>query len=183
VRPPAPDAGARVERPAVTEAEDTERPALPLTHHPSRYDDQLNLKVPATLWLVLAFLLRHLLLLGITFLPTTGEEIRVLRDLIRPAYLAADLLALPVAIVAARRRARAPNWMRRLWPHGRPLLTASALLYLALLAWHVATGGEPLITAIDEAVLVSALLNLAVIAYLWRSPVVRDLFREFPGAA
>jgi len=151
-----------------------------MPHDPSRYDEHLTLKVPFTLWLVLAFLLRHLLLLGITFMPTTGEEITVLRDLIRPVYLAADLLALPVAIVAARRRPQAPDWMRRLWPFGRPLLTASALVYLALLGVHLATSGEPLVTAVDEAVLISALLNLAVIAYLWRSALVRDLFREFP---
>jgi hypothetical protein len=158
-----------------------ETPRIPLD--PSRYDEHLTLKVPVTLWLVLAFLLRHLLLLGITFLPTTGEEITALRDLIRPAYLAADLLALPVAIVATRRRPRAPDWMRRLWPLGRALLTASALLYLALLGWQIATGGEPLISAVDEAVLISALLNLAVVVYLWRSTLVRDVFREFPGRA
>lgn len=154
---------------------------MPLAHDPSRYDEHLTLKVPVTLWLVLAFLLRHLLLLGITFLPTTGAEITALRDLIRPEYLIADLLALPVALVAARRRPEAPNWMRSLWPLGRPLLTTSALLYLALLAWRLATAGEPLITAIDEAVLLSTLLNVAVIAYLWRSGLARDVFREFPG--
>ncbi|WP_295883334.1 DUF2919 family protein [uncultured Thiohalocapsa sp.] len=154
---------------------------MQLRHDPSRYDEYLTLKVPLTLWLVLAFLLRHALLLGITFLPTTGEEITALRDLIRPAYLAADLLALPVAIVAARRRPRAPGWMRRLWPHGRALLTASALLYLALLGIHIATSGRSLINAVDEAVLTSALLNLAVITYLWRSVLVRDVFREFPA--
>jgi hypothetical protein len=86
-----------------------------------------------------------------------------------------------VAIVAARRRPQAPDWMRRLWPFGRPLLTTSAMLYLALLGVHLATSGEPLVTAVDEAVLISALLNLAVIAYLWRSALVRDLFREFPA--
>jgi hypothetical protein len=150
-------------------------------HDPSHYDEHLTLKVPVALWLVLAFLLRHLLLLGITFLPTTGTEITALRDLIRPEYLIADLLALPVALVAARRRPEAPDWMRRLWPLGRPLLTASALLYLALLTWRLATAGEPLITAIDEPVLISALLNLAVVAYLWRSGLVGDVFREFPG--
>jgi hypothetical protein len=154
---------------------------LPLPHDPSRYDEHLALKVPLTLWLVLAFLLRHLLLLGITFLPTTGEEIKALRDLIRPAYLAADLLALPVAVIAARRRPRAPAWMRRLWPLGRALLTASALLYLTLLGWQLTTGGKPLVVALNEAVLVSALLNIAIVAYLWRSALVRDLFRDFPA--
>lgn len=153
---------------------------MQLRHDPSHYDEHLTLKVPLALWLVLGFLLRHILLLGITFMPTTGEEITALRDLIRPAYLAADLLALPVAVVAARRRPRAPDWMRRLWPHGRALLTASALLYLALLSMDVITSGRALIKAVDEAVLISALLNLAVIAYLWRSVLARDVFGEFP---
>lgn len=152
-------------------------------YDPSRYDEHLTLKVPFTLWLVLAFLLRHLLLLGITFLPTTGEEITLLRNLIQPAYLACDLLALPVAIVAARRRPEAANWMRRLWPWGRGLLIASAVLYLVLLAGRIGLSGEPLITAVDEAVLISGLLNLAVIAYLWRSRLAQDLFREFPVPA
>ena len=30
--------------------------------------------------------------------------------------------------------------------------------------------------------LAAALLNLAVIAYLWRSPLLRDVFSEFPAA-
>jgi hypothetical protein len=154
-----------------------------LPHHPNRYDETLTLKVPGTLWLTLAFLLRHLLLLGITFLPTTGEEITVLRDLIRPEFLAADLLALPVAIVAARRRPQAANWMRRLWPFGRLLLTLSALLYLVLMGAGIATSGAPLVRSLTEGMMISALLNLAVIAYLWRSRLVGDLFREFPEKA
>jgi hypothetical protein len=71
--------------------------------------------------------------------------------------------------------------MRRLWPLGRALLTASALLYLTLLGWQLTTGGKPLVVALNEAVLVSALLNIAVVAYLWRSALVRDLFRDFPA--
>ncbi|ESQ15761.1 MAG: DUF2919 domain-containing protein [Thiohalocapsa sp. PB-PSB1] len=152
-----------------------------MLYDPSHYDEHLNLKVPFALWLVLAFLLRHLLLLGITFLPTTGEEINFLRDLIHPVYLACDLIALPVAIVAIRRRPGASPWMRRLWSIGRTLLSISALLYLVLLAGRIGLSGEPLTTAIDELTLISALLHLAIIVYLWRSPLVRDLFREFPA--
>jgi len=148
----------------------------------SRYDEYLTLKVPPTLWLVLVFLLRHLLLLGITFMPTTGEEIRVLRDLIQPEYLIADLIALPLGVAAARRRPQAPDWMRSVWRAGRLLLSASAAVYLALLTAHLVRSGQPLIAAVDEAVLISALLNLAVIAYLWRSPLLRDVFSEFPAA-
>jgi hypothetical protein len=151
-------------------------------HAPECYDEHLALKVPVTLWLTLAFLVRHLLLLGITFMPTTGQEITLLRDVIRPEFLLADLIALPVFVVAMRRRPEAPNWMRMLWPAGRPLLITSAMLYLALLVWRPLASHEPLIRAVNEAVLVSALLSLAVVAYLWRSPLVRDLFREFPAS-
>lgn len=147
---------------------------------PERYDEYLALKVPVTLWLAMIFLLRHLLLLGITFMPTTGQEITVLRDLVRPEYLISDLIALPVVIAALRRRPRAPRWMRRLWPFGRVLLTVSAASYLALLGRALTVSGKPLIDALDEPALISALLDAAVIAYLWRSALIRDLFREFP---
>ncbi len=146
----------------------------------SRYDEHLTLKVPALLWLTLAFLVRHLLLLGITFLPTTGSEITLLRDLIRPEYLLAYLIALPVLIVAMRRRPRSPSWMRRLWPHGRRLLTLSILVYLGLLARGVMTSGLVMLAAIDELALTSLLTNLAALQYLWRSALVRDCFRQFP---
>jgi hypothetical protein len=71
--------------------------------------------------------------------------------------------------------------MRRLWPAGRALLTGSAALYLALLVAHLLRAGGPLTAVVNEAVLISALLNLAIIAYLWRSELVRDLFQEFPA--
>jgi len=152
-------------------------------HAPDRYDEHLTLKVPPMLWLTLVFLVRHLLLLGITFMPTTGQEITVLRDLVRPEYLIADLIALPMLVVAVRRRPEAPDWMRRLWPAGRALLSLSALVYLVLLARTLVTSGRPLTNAVDDSVLISALLNLAVVAYVARSPLVRDLFREFPVRA
>lgn len=147
---------------------------------PQHYDEHFALKVPALMWLTLVFLVRHLLLLGITFMPTTGTEITVLRDLIRPEYVVADLVALPVLLVALRRRARAPDWMRGLWPAGRVLLTLSALVYLALLGRTLLGSERQLIQSVDEATLLSILLNLAVLLYLWRSALVRDLFRDFP---
>jgi len=152
-----------------------------MRYAPECYDEHLTLKVPVMLWLTLAFLVRHLLLLGVTFMPTTGQEITVLRNLIRPEFVLADLIALPVLLVALRRRPEAPDWMRRIWRAGRPLLTVSALLYLGLLGWSQIRSGERLVDAVDEAVLISVLLTLAALAYLWRSPLVADLFREFPA--
>ncbi len=149
-------------------------------HDPDCYDANLNLKVPFALWLVLAFLVRHMLLLGITFMPTTGSEIKVLRELIQPLYLLADLIALPVVVVALTRRPESPQWMRRLWPWGRVLLSVSVLVYVGLLGWRLLTAARPLIAVLDEPTLVSLLLSLMVLVYLWGSPLVRDLFREFP---
>jgi hypothetical protein len=147
---------------------------------PQHYDEHLALKVPALMWLTLAFLVRHLLLLGITFMPTTGAEITVLRDLIRPEYVIADLIALPVLVVAVRRRPQAPEWMRKLWPAGRALLTLSTLVYLALLGWTLLGSERRLMETVNEATLISILLSVAILLYLWRSVLVRDLFRDFP---
>jgi hypothetical protein len=154
---------------------------MALNYAPERYDDHLCLKVPVTLWLCLVFLVRHLLLLGITFLPTTGEEITVLRELIRPEYLLADLIALPVLIAGFRRRPQSPRWMQRLWRLGRGLLLASAGLYLMLLGANLWASARPLTATLNEASLISLLLNLAIIAYLLRSPLLRDLFAQWPA--
>lgn len=151
-----------------------------LKYEPERYDDHLCLRVPLMLWLSLVFLVRHLLLLGITFLPTTGEEITLLRELIRPQYLLADLVALPVLIAALRRRPRAPGWMPRIWSIGRPLLILSAALYLLLLGATLLSAGRPLTATLNEVALVSALLSLAISAYLLRSHLARDLFAQWP---
>jgi hypothetical protein len=151
-----------------------------LKYTPERYDDYLCLRVPLTLWLCLVFLVRHLLLLGITFLPTTGEEITVLRELIRPEYLLADLIAVPVLVAAIRRRPRAARWMPRLWQSGRGLLVASAALYLLLLGATLLGSARPLTATLNEATLISGLLSLALIAYLFRSPLIRDVFSQWP---
>lgn len=153
---------------------------MTLKYAPERYDDYLCLKVPVTLWLCLVFLVRHLLLLGITFLPTTGEEITVLRELIRPEYLLADLIALPILVAGFRRRPRSPRWMPQLWRIGRGLLLASAGLYLLLLSANLLASARPLTATLNEASLISILLNLAIIAYLVRSPLLRDLFAQWP---
>ena len=157
------------------------RPQERLRYPLERYDAQFNLRIPATLWLIMVLLLRHGLLLIITFMPTTGKEITVLRDLIRPEFLLADALALPVFVSAIRRNAkRTPAWMPRVWRHARTLLSLSLLLYLALLSAPLLAGTGPLVQRLSEAALLSALLNLAALAYLWRSPLLPDLFRDWP---
>lgn len=146
-----------------------------------RYDDDLLLKVPPLLWLTTVFLVRHLLLLGITFLPTTGEEIEFLRGLVRPEFLFADLPAAVVMLAGFRRRRPCSAQVRRIWRYTREILTLSIGLYVVLVLAPVLGSDQPLRDAIDEPVLVSFLLNLAALAYLWRSRLIADVLRDCPG--
>lgn len=156
-------------------------PSNRLAYPPECYDDQFHLRIPTTLWLIMVLLIRHGLLLIITFMPTTGKEITVLRDLIRPEYLLADAIALPVFISAIRRHAaKTPAWMPVVWQRARVLLSLSILVYLGLLASRLLLASGPLEQYLNEAVLISALFNLAALAYLWRARLLRDLFRDWP---
>lgn len=153
---------------------------MPAPYPAHRYTEELVLRVPPALWVVMLFLVRHLVLLGITFLPTMGREVLALRDLVQPHYLIADLIALPVLIAAARRRPEAGWVWRAVWPWGRAFLTASALAFPALTVGRLLTSGRPLALGIDGLLLASLFASLTVVAYLWRSPLARDVFREFP---
>jgi hypothetical protein len=154
---------------------------MPTRYPIDRYTDDLVLRVPPTLWLAMLFLIRHLVLLGITFLPTTGQEVLVLRGMVRPEYLIADLIALPVLIAAARRRPEAGRVWRAVWPWGRALLTASALAFPAVAVGGRLISGRPLALGLEGSLVAGLALSAAVVAYLWRSPLARDCFREFPG--
>ena len=144
------------------------------------YTEDLVLRVPLALWLAMLFLTRHIALLGITFLPTTGQEVLMLRGLVRPEYLIADLIALPVLIAAARRRPEAGPVWRAVWPWGRVWLTTSAVSFPVLAVGGLLTSGRLLTIGIDGPLVAGLLASLAVIVYLWRSPLARDVFREFP---
>jgi len=156
---------------------------MPNLPHPAhRYNEDLHLKVPLLLWLAMFFLVRHFLILGITFLPTTGEEIKILRELIHPLYLLSDLPAGLVMLVAMRRRPECADRGRRVWRLGRWLLGISAAGYLIFLSLNLFVTGRPLHLALNELLLLSILLHLGILGYLIRSGLLRDLFDDFPEA-
>lgn len=150
------------------------------TYRAHRYDEHLVLRVPPLLWLVMVILVRHFLLVLLTFIPRTGDAMTYLRDLVDPLFLISDLPAAVVLFAGVRRRPGAPDWIRNLWSKGRTLLSASALLYLAILIVNLAASGRHIDRAINEAVIFSVLLHLLIITYLARSRLVRDVFRQFP---
>jgi hypothetical protein len=145
-----------------------------------RYDEQLVIKIPPLLWLTMLFLIRHAILVLLSYLPRTGEAMTYLRYLVDPLFLVADLPAVLILFAAVRRKPGAPDWIRALWGHGRPLLALSSLLYLVLLMASLFSSARPLLPAVNEVLIVSVLLNLAIVAYLVRSTLVRDVFAEFP---
>jgi hypothetical protein len=145
-----------------------------------RYDEELVLKVPVSLWVAMGFLVRHFVLLGVTFLPRTGDMTEYLRDLVDPIFLLSDLPAVIVLLAALRRRSAAARPVRLVWSRGRALLGASAVLYLGFLAVKLASAARPLAVSINEAVIASGLAHVLIIAYLARSRLVRDVFAQFP---
>jgi hypothetical protein len=150
------------------------------TYPSFRYDPGLVLKVPPTLWLLMLFLVRHFVLVGLTFTPRGGSTVSYLRDLVSPLFLVSDLPALLVLVAAARRRAGATRPIRALWSRGRVLLGASAVLYLVLLAASLWASGQPLDLAVNEAVVASVCAHLLVLVYLVRSRLAKDVFEDFP---
>jgi len=151
--------------------------------YPSHYyDDHLVLRVPPVLWIAMAFLVRDVALLAVTFIPRSGDAIIVLRDFVQPLFLAADLPALLVLAIALRRKPDSPDWMRRIWGWGRQLLALSAVLHLGLWAARFGMVHHWNPYQINEGVILSLALDAVILVYLLTSPLLRDLFRDFPTA-
>ena len=149
---------------------------------PSSYDDNLVLKVPLLLWVAMFFLVRHFIFLGLTFLPRVGDAMSYLRDVVEPMFLIADLFAAPVLYIALRRKPGSPKWMRRLWNRGRAVLVASALIYAGLWIINFAIEQRWHLMALKEALVVSLAFDFVFLVFVTTSPLVRDVFQDFPPA-
>ena len=148
----------------------------------SDFNNDGALKVPMLLWLVLAYLSRHLLLLAMGGLSTfmmsrTGNgQIDFAGFNSSPMFLLASLPAVTVMVAALLRAPGSIRLIQFIWGHGRKLLIVSALVDLGLLAmscylhWLV----------LNEWVIVGALLDIYILVYLLRSVRVRDTFSDFP---
>jgi len=153
---------------------------------PQAYDGYHSLKAPVMLVATMLYAIRHLLIIFLAYNPSPrlGGAFAFLRPLAEPWFVAADLPALLVLLAWWQRRPEAKRFWRQVWHTGRALLTSSLLLQFMLLAhaqglqlWesYFLTQGERL-------AIVSLVLNLLLIYYLWRSPRVADTFADFPAA-
>lgn len=149
-------------------------------HYPAhRYDDHLVLQVPPMLWLAMVYLVRHPVLIALTFLPTSGDTLDYLRTLVEPVRLLADLPALAVLVAAMRRGPKAGDWVRAIWAKGRWLLAISAILDATLGIRGLIAAGPSQGMLTGQAIMVSVVLDLWICLWLARSHLLRDLFRDF----
>ncbi|WP_395059347.1 DUF2919 family protein [Polaromonas sp.] len=140
------------------------------------------LRVPGPLWLAMAFLGRHWILLIITLASRRSPDaIQLASSSLSAAVL---LLELPVLILAYAGFARYPTAgkvLRGIWHNGRAILAATAVINLGLLAWflwHADVWRRP------ELFLASCgLLDLAIVYGIYSSAYIKQVFMEFPAPA
>jgi len=149
---------------------------------PQDIDDNGALRVRLTLWVVLIFLNRHLLLLVLGAVSVyvgsrSGIDAAGFAGLLSgPWFMAACLPAFPVLCVALLRRPTAGSLPRLLWRSGLPLLLAAAATDAVLLAVRLYQRPQDFTLLHVSA----AVLDVYVAMYLLRSRYVRALFRDFP---
>lgn len=148
------------------------------------YDRHGCLTVTPLLIVTLLYAIRHLLIVFLAYNPSPklGSAFAFLQPLAEPWFVAADLPALLVLLAWWQRRPEARALWRRIWRYGRVLLTTSLLLQFALLAhgqgmnllesYYLSQG--------ERLAIVTLVVNLLLVYYLWRSPRVADTFADFP---
>lgn len=148
----------------------------------SDFSDDGTLKVSALLWLVIAFLARHVLLLlmgGLSTFMLRGRGIdtggfSALYS--TPFFLLVSAPAVAIIVASVRRAPGAGPLIRGIWRNGRLLLSIAAGLDIGLLVCHWAFGW----LSINEIIIVTVFLDVYILLYLARSVRVRDTFEDFP---
>jgi hypothetical protein len=138
------------------------------------------LEVPGPLWLAMAFLGRHWVLLIITLASRRSPDaIQLASGSISALVL---LLELPVMVLAYAGFSRHPSTgklLRFIWHKGRAILGATAVINLGLLSWfmwHSDVWGRP------ELLLASCgLLDVAIVYGIYKSAYIKQVFMEFPA--
>lgn len=147
------------------------------------YTDEGTLKIALTLWLVMAYLGRHLLFIVIGGLSTfAGRKFSASAIDYSPLFsndmlLLASLPAIVVIVIAFRRVPSAGEVVRKIWRNGRSILVASVILDLLIL-WMISPKQLLAITALQVAFVI---VDVYVLIYLFRSARARDTFADFPS--
>jgi Protein of unknown function (DUF2919) len=143
------------------------------------------LRVPVAMWLGLAVLARHWVLLIVVGASARREKRSVLLlgdDGIPWHLLAMEVPALILMVLAFRRTPAASQLTRRLWPLGPWFAGITALLNTVWTAHLLMTSSHW--RPWPELAMGSALvLDYAIVFAFFFTPYYRQLFREFPAPA
>lgn len=151
----------------------------------SNYDDDMCLKPPLLMWLVVLYLSRAIMLpvaMGMGHVAgVDSAAMTALRGFWSQDQLLPALIAIPVLYALCRRVPTASRQVRWIWARGRIFLAIAAGLDIALplLAplWH---------HDIDDQFLASAFvagIKTCFLLYALMARRVRDTFADFPAAA
>lgn len=139
------------------------------------------LKPPLALWLAAAFLLRHWLLM--LFIAASARSSPATLAWIdgesTVLMLAIELPMLLLALAWTRRQPEGGSVVRWLWCQGRVLIGLTAAMHLAWSAWYL-SGQAVWNPWPDRALALAALVDSGILLGIWRSPLLRQLFAEFP---
>lgn len=155
-----------------------------MLHEPHRYDSAFRLKLSPLLWLCLLYGLRHGAIALIGMLPPFWMELlgRWGKLQTAPMLLVTDVLVFAVLLLAGHRVPRTGPRLRACWHRGREMLLFAYGLDLVLFA---ALARPVLLAPSDHdflRALTIVLADIAVLGFLLRSRLVRDIFADFPEA-
>ncbi len=157
---------------------------MTLLYHPDAYDKHLCLKPSAGMVLVMAFAIRHILLVFLGYFPgmSGNADTHFITGLLSPTLMAADFPALLVLLAWRFRLPEAGKTWRLIWRHGRVILLATLGVQLLLLA-NTRWGRQLLEVPQSETsslVVLYALLQVYVLIFVLMSKRLRGVFLDFP---
>jgi Protein of unknown function (DUF2919) len=140
------------------------------------------LSIPLGLWLAMAFLARHWLLVVIVLVSArrSKESVMLLGGDFSWWVLLLEAPVLAVVAAAIARRPEGGALARACWRHGRGILSVTALLNIGLAGWYL--WNSSYWNPWPELFVAScALLDLAIIYAMATNDPVKQVFAEFPN--
>ncbi|MBU0592645.1 MAG: DUF2919 family protein [Gammaproteobacteria bacterium] len=154
-----------------------------LKYNAHNYDEFLQLKIPFLLWCAILYGVRHFFFIAASKLmphdvaTTPWMELQAHVNLIW-----SDLPSLLVLIATGHRVPEASRIMRWVWLHGRGILIGSYLLGFVIFFYLHLNVINDFGSSDFMSVLVALLTDIVIAAYVLRSELVKDVFRDFPEA-
>ncbi len=140
------------------------------------------LKVPLSLWGIVAFQARHwlLILAAVIGMRRSPDTARLLGSEGVPfLQLALEIPVLLIVYAAVNRDPAGGRFIRWIWRYAREIITLTAALNLAWIGWYFA-GSVRWKPMPDNLVLTGGLIDLLIVIAVWKSAYYKQLFAEFP---